>query len=444
MKQTPSSLVKSRRMKDINEERRTGTIVLPALSEVSEDNRLKPVIELLSPAVIGDRRAKAKRYKAHIVVSSLVDAILAGKDDLVFFTSDRGKWNKSLPVGHTAYLNIRDDLIQNGHLILVSDPMAAPVDNLAPRYRPSDELLALIPEEELEFEELTAELEGCPPTDITHKPIKFTKRRRSKSEQANRLYFRYAKSSEAEWLAVKEDVIRLRQGMAKHEYVGLQINGKATHLEPLQRQFKDCIKNYGRYISSYQGMPSKTRLDTIKIDGQVCGEVDIVASIPSVLFGIYAKRHNLPDRNCSDYYADVASLVPALTRDAVKVIFASSLGTGALNKVRYPKKFKQDFPEIVSKAPWKEVRSAMLEAMPQVELLKPRHMDWAYLSYRESEVLRITMNKLQALGVGFLPLHDALIVPVEHMIIAKDALSQTFYEQLGVWPLVKTSGTHVY
>ena len=172
-------------MKVINEERKTGTMVLPSLSEVSEDNRLKPIVELLSPAVIGDRRAKAKRYKAHIVVSSLVDAILAGKDDLVFFTSNRGDWNKDLPVGHTAYLNIRDNLIQNGHLILVSDPMAAPVDNLAPRYRPSDELLAMIPEEELEFEDLTAEPEGCPFKDITYKSIKFTKRRRSKSEQTN-------------------------------------------------------------------------------------------------------------------------------------------------------------------------------------------------------------------------------------------------------------------
>ncbi|MDC1481455.1 hypothetical protein N8146_03965 [Ascidiaceihabitans sp.] len=398
-------------------------------------------MELLSFAVIGDRRAKAKRYKAHIVVSSLVDAILAGKNELVFFTSDRGKWNKNLPLGHTAYLNIRDDLIQNGHLILVSDPMAAPVDNPAPRYRPSDELLALIPEEELEFEVLTAELEGRPLKDITYKPIKFTKRRRSKSEQANRLYFRYAKSSEAEWLAVKEDVIKLRQGMAKHEYDGLQVNGRSTRLEPLQRQFKGCIKNYGRYISSYQGMSNKTRLDKIRIDGQVCGEVDIVASIPSVLFGIYVNKNNLPDRDCSEYYADVASLVPALTREAVKAISNASIGTGGLNKVRYSDKFKTDFPEIVSKAPWKEVRSAMLEAMPQVELLKPRHIDWAYLNYLESEVLRLTREKLQALGVGFLPLHDALIVPVESMIVAKETFSQTFYQQLGVWPLIKTSGT---
>lgn len=224
--------------------------------------------------------------------------------------------------------------------------------------------------------------------------------------------------------------------MTKHEYTGLQVNGKTTHLEPLTRHFKDCIKNFGRYTSSYQGMPKKTRLDTIRIDGQVCGEVDVVASIPSVLFGIYAKRNNLPDRNCSDYYADVASLVPALTRGAVRAISNASIGTGGQNKDRYPVKFKKDFPEIVSKAPWKEVRSAMLEAMPQVELLKPRHMDWAYLDYLESEVLRVTMEKLQMLGVGFLPLHDALIVPVESMIVAKETFSQTFNEQLGVWPII--------
>jgi hypothetical protein len=436
MKQRPISFVKPRRMKVINEERRTGTMVIPSLLEVSEDDRLEPIVELLSSAVIGDRRARAKRYKGHIVISSLVDAILAGKDDLIFFTSNRGAWNKSLPVGHTAYLNIRDDLIQSGHLIRVSDPLTAPVDNLAPRYRPSDELLALIPEEELEFEDLTVQPEDGSPEDLTYKPIKHTKRRRSKSEQANRTYFRYAKASEVEWLAVKEDVIKLRQGMTKHKYEGLQLNGRTSHLEPLTRQFKDCIKNYGRYIASYQGMPKKTRLDTIRIDGQVCGEVDVVASIPSVLFGVYAKKDNLPDKNCSDYYADVASLVPALTRAAVKAISNASIGTGGLNQVRYPDKFKEDFPEIVSKAPWKEVRSAMLEAMPQVELLKPRHMDWAYLNYLESEVLRVTMEKLQALGVGFLPLHDALIVPVESMIVAKETFSQTFNEQLGVWPII--------
>jgi hypothetical protein len=290
MKQRPISFVKPRRMKVINEERRTGTMVIPSLLEVSEDDRLEPIVELLSSAVIGDRRARAKRYKGHIVISSLVDAILAGKDDLIFFTSNRGAWNKSLPVGHTAYLNIRDDLIQSGHLIRVSDPLTAPVDNLAPRYRPSDELLALIPEEELEFEDLTVQPEDGSPEDLTYKPIKHTKRRRSKSEQANRTYFRYAKASEVEWLAVKEDVIKLRQGMTKHKYEGLQLNGRTSHLAPLTRQFKDCIKNYGRYIASYQGMPKKTRLDIIRIDDQVCGEVDVVASIPSVLFGVYAKN----------------------------------------------------------------------------------------------------------------------------------------------------------
>jgi hypothetical protein len=43
---------------------------------------------------------------------------------------------------------------------------------------------------------------------------------------------------------------------------------------------------------------------------------------------------------------------------------------------------------------------------------------------------------VKALGVGFMPLHDALIVPVEHIVVAKETFSQTFNEQLGVWPII--------
>ena len=70
-------------------------------------------------------------------------------------------------------------------------------------------------------------------------------------------------------------------------------------------------------------------------------------------------------------------------------------------------------------------------------MLKSRMMDWAYLNYRESEVLRVTMERLLERGIGVLPIHDSIIVPLKHKNIAKEIYSQAFFDELGVWPLMK-------
>ena len=184
-------------------------------------------------------------------------------------------------------------------------------------------------------------------------------------------------------------------------------------------------------------MPSATRLDTLRIDGEVCCEVDIVSSIPSVLFGIYAGKNKLNDRECFDYYQAVVDVLPELTREAVKTIFTSSLGNGGLTQKQHPKALKDDHPDIASTIPWNNIKSAMMTGMPQIGMLKKRHMDWAYLNYRESEVLRVTMEQLLKHGVGVLPIHDSIIVPLKHREQAEQLYRQAFYDQLGVWPMMK-------
>ena len=253
-------------MKEINDERRTGSMVVPAWIEACDDEDLKPVLldpmlALLSPSLLGDRRAFKKRRKAKIIISALVKAILDGDDDLIFFQKNRGNYNKqAYEVGHTAFIKIMDDLISNGHLIRVSDPSALAVDNIAPRYRPSDELLALIPDQELEFEELESGFKHDPYDDLTYKPIKYSERTKSKAEKAKGLRFKYEKATKEEWSKVSDGVIQLRRAMAEHDYSGIVIKGRSAKFQPLTRLFKSHIKNYGRYHSSYQSMPSATRL----------------------------------------------------------------------------------------------------------------------------------------------------------------------------------------
>ena len=184
-------------------------------------------------------------------------------------------------------------------------------------------------------------------------------------------------------------------------------------------------------------MSAKTRLETIRIDTEVCCEIDIVASIPSVLHGIYNAKMGNNEIECIDYYQAVVNLLPGLSRKVVKAIFAASLGTGKLNTKTYPPKLKKDFPEIVKLLTWKDIRAAVLEGMPQIASLESRKMDWAYLNYRESEVLRVTMEKLLGQRIGVLPIHDSIIVPLKHRRIAKDIFSQAFFDELGVWPLIK-------
>ena len=438
-----SKTFRSRTMKEINDERRTGSMLIPAWLESSDDESsepilLDPILSLLDPKLLGQRRAVEKRRKAKIVISALVKAILDGDDDLIFFQRGRGKHTAhQYEIGHDAFLKIMDNLIRNGHLIRVTDPTVLPVDNLAPRYRPSDELLALIPDQELEFEELQSGLRHDPYDDLTYKPIKYSERTKSKAERAKGLRFKYGKAPQDEWGKVSDGVIQLRRAMSEHEYDGIVMHGRSAKLEPLTRHFKSHIKNYGRYHSPFQTMPSSTRLDTLRIDGELCCEIDIVSSIPSVLYGLYVSKNELNDKVCFDYYQAVVDLLPLLPREAVKTIFTSSLGTGFLNEDQHPTALKIDHPEVVSALPWKDIKAAILKGMPQVSMLKSRTMDWAYLNYRESEVLRVTMERLLEQGIGVLPIHDSIIVPLKHKNIAKDIYSQAFFDELGVWPLMK-------
>jgi hypothetical protein len=430
-------------MKEINDERRTGSMLIPAWIEVSdhdnnEPTHLDPILQLLNPKLLGKRRAIQKKRKAKIVISAMVKAILDGNDNLIFFQRGRGKHNAyNYEIGHDAFMNIMDDLIENGYLIRVTDPTAFPVDNLAPRYQPSEGLMDLIPDQEIEFEELLSDLKHDQNDNLTYKPIQFTERTLSKSEISKGLKFKYGKTSQQEWDEVSEAVIRLRQDMSQHKYDGLIVNGKSVKFTPLYRKFISHIKNYGRYHSSFQSMSAKTRLETIRINNHVCCEIDIIASIPSVLHGIYNAKVGNNEFECIDYYQAVADLHPELSRKVVKAIFAASLGTGKLNTKTYPPKLKKDFPEIVKLLTWKDIRAAVLEGMPQIASLESRKMDWAYLNYRESEVLRVTMEKLLGQGIGVLPIHDSIIVPLKHRRIAKDIFSQAFFDELGVWPLIK-------
>jgi len=438
-----SKTFRSRTMKEINDERRTGSMVVPAWIETCDDRDLKPVLldpilSLLGPNRLGDRRAVRKKRKAKIVISALVKAILDGDDDLIFFQRNRGNYSKhAYEVGHTAFMNIMDDLISDGHLIGVSDPSALAVDNLAPRYKPSDELLNLIPDQELEFEELQSGLKHDPHDDLTYRPIRYSERTKSKAEKAKGLRFKYEKATQEEWGKVSDGVIQLRRAMAEHDYSGITIKGRTAKFQPLTRHFKSHIKNYGRYHSSFQIMPSSARLDTLRIDDEVCCEIDIVASIPSVLFGLYVSKNTLTDTECFDYYQAVVDVLPELTREAVKTIFTSSLGNGFLNKDQHPKALKDDHPDVASTVPWQDIKSAMMTGMPQIGMLKKRHMDWAYLNYRESEVLRVTMEQLLEHGIGVMPIHDSIIVPLKHREQAEQIYRQVFYDQLGVWPMRK-------
>ena len=434
---------RSRTMKEIDEERKTGSMVIPAWIEINWNDSLPPflldpVLSILSPSLLGDRRAAKKKRKAKIVISALVKAILDGDDDLIFFQKNRENYNKlNYKVGYTAFHNIIGDLINDGHLIRVSDPSTLAVDNLAPRYKPSDELLSLIPDQELEFEELQSGLKHDPYDDLTYRPIRYSERTKSKAEKAEGLRFKYEKATKEEWGKVSDGVVQLRRAMSEHEYDGIVMHGRSAKFQPLTRLFKSSIEGYGRYHSSYQSMPSSTRLDILRIDGEVCCEIDIVSSIPSVLFGLYVSKNRLNDKECCDYYQAVVNVLPELTREAVKTIFISSLGTGFLNKDKHPKALKDDHPDVASTLPWRDIKSAMMKGMPQIGMLKKRHMDWAYLNYRESEVLRVTMEQLLEHGVGVLPIHDSIIVPLKHKEQAEQIYRQTFYDQLGVWPMMK-------
>jgi hypothetical protein len=189
----------------------------------------------------------------------------------------------------------------------------------------------------------------------------------------------------------------------------------------LRRSFSDAdqegfaYQRHGRYYSMpkanhYENMEGgkETRQKIVRIDGKPAREVDISASQLTILHGL----RGVPFAPEGDPYA-----VPDVDREEVKQWLVIALGSsGASHGGNRLKKAKE----------------AGLERYPFLRQLWRYGIDALDLQFHEAEIIRLAMEDLMEQGLGFLPVHDALLVAEGNEEAAAEAIRSAFHRYFTV------------
>ncbi len=178
---------------------------------------------------------------------------------------------------------------------------------------------------------------------------------------------------------------------------------------------------HGRFYSmpgadAYENMEGRAaaRGRVIRIDGSEVAEVDISAAHLTILHGLLG----VPFDPSEDPYA-----IPGVERDKVKDWLLTAIGSAD--------------PDVGGNR-FLKPRKAGLARYPFLGDLASLGITALDLQYHEAEIMRVAMETImEDHGVGFLPVHDALIVAKGDEEIAAEALRGAFqrhFETLGLTP----------
>lgn len=172
---------------------------------------------------------------------------------------------------------------------------------------------------------------------------------------------------------------------------------------------------HGRYYSmpdadDYENLEggSATRKRLIRIDGKPAVEVDISAAHLTILHGLLG----LPSDGTEDpYLLPEEPGAPPLDRGDVKAWLVLALGASdsSIGGRRHNK-----------------ARQAALIRYPFLKDLPQLGISPLDLQFHEAEILRLAMEDLMSQGLGFLPIHDALIVAKGNQAMAAEAIRAAF------------------
>jgi hypothetical protein len=184
----------------------------------------------------------------------------------------------------------------------------------------------------------------------------------------------------------------------------------------------------------------KAERKLIRINGEATAEVDISASHLTILHSLMSVA--LPKGK--DTYA-----IPGLDRDPVKRFVTTTMGNGKI-PVRWPADAATEYAKAFQKSPrqgytgnllkdypFGTVRDRVLTDIPLLKEIASCPYGWAELQYTESNILIAAMKALMEAGIPSLPIHDSLIVPESMSLKAKQAISNSFYNLIGIKPLIK-------
>jgi len=187
--------------------------------------------------------------------------------------------------------------------------------------------------------------------------------------------------------------------------------------------------------ANYQKMHKEERLE-ILIDGEPCAEVDVSTSFLAI-----AHWH------CGELFDPLADLyaINGIEREVVKKMVVARLASDDWPK-RWPEGFKDEYQEatghrLEQRYKLKDVVAKIGEEIPILDQIDQSRNGWAQLQYWESEaILDAIMDLKDNHGTVALPIHDSLLVPRSQVVLAKEALDQSYHSMFGFHPRLKVRG----
>ena len=216
----------------------------------------------------------------------------------------------------------------------------------------------------------------------------------------------------------------------------------------------------GRLYGAWTGLDKDTKRLHCTIDNEPICEIDIRASQPTLLscllgdkltnvsenqtwWDVYVELTNLTfyddeawDQYLAEFEAGASHSIDPVkrTRTIAKSVVMQLIGLGNANKISPTKELREETG--VTQEEWYFFATKLRQAIPALERLEPRYnqtgelsgyMNGAgFLSYHESEITLLTLEKLHSINITAYPVHDCIIVKLSDVRVA----SQTYRETI--------------
>jgi len=186
----------------------------------------------------------------------------------------------------------------------------------------------------------------------------------------------------------------------------------------------ESVTSGGRWYGAWTNYSGEERLG-FTIDGDAVCEVDINASLPTLLSCLVSEEMEIGD-TWTDVYQSLVEELPDIVdaRDKVKQVFVELIGTGNPYKVEPSVNAEGnslDSYEFIL------IRNAALQMYPCLKQLNKKRMNFVNaLSFHEAEILTQTLLQLKDSGVAAYPIHDCVLVKEEHQTLAVETLRSVY------------------
>jgi len=390
---------------------------------------------------LGIKLSGAIGAKHRVILSSylyLLTWVTPERDEVIWLVGNDNKqsryWAYYPMAGATTVKNVRNALVQHGHLMRVSiDDISTPVG----WGKSMDELLDLMgikqplpsPAKFKVCGKLIDKglLNTCEFVEA-HKPPVLVSRyeeyedkvqRRSERRSSPKMPIKEVKQRFGRTYSKAVQTVHQMQNYWREHPLEEPNNTKLPNnfYASATRIFhNEDMRSGGRWYGRWNDLEGWERLNLL-IDGEPVSEIDLNASQITLFSSLRAMPMKIQG-SWEDAYSSVTDQLDydeayELIRDKVKQVVVEIIGAGNPNKNKPSIDFKSPFDGSKASArQFIEIRDQALRIFPALkELNKKRRLDFSgFLSFHEAEIMSQTLFKLKQEGIVAYPIHDCWIV----------------------------------